>query len=367
MTIPLVVPASTTGPARRGFSLIELLVVIAIIAIIVAIIVPALGGVRITGKAATTRTLMGSINSAVASFQQDERRLPGYFSQQQMGSDKNGARGFTAMQNVLLDLSGGVQGPATGAGKVGSVRVGPGSALVDQIWVDPNLIGTSNQGSKYYFVPTAKNLIIAGDEKQHFGHADNRRLGDLVDAFGTPIMAWVENETAVQPVTTIDDFAQENSTSPTKPQARFYWNTNAGLLKAQGLGKLGKNQLTDSGLTAGGSYPSTGELSGQQKAQVLAGFLGNPGFPNVATAKTADVLPDAARGKFIVQSAGADGIYLSKYDTKGKGFGGQQIKYGYYFSPKGNPGTDPYLDSSGRTLPNDFIAKFDDLLVIGGS
>ncbi len=93
--------------------------------------------------------------------------------------------------------------------------------------------------------------------------------------------------------------------------------------------------------------PSTCPSAGQV---VLAGFLGNPGFPNVATAKTADVLPDAARGKLIVQSAGPDGIYLSKYDTKGKGFGGPQIKYGYYFSAKGNPSQDPYLDSAvGRT------------------
>ncbi|MCC6676006.1 MAG: prepilin-type N-terminal cleavage/methylation domain-containing protein [Phycisphaerales bacterium] len=366
MTIPSTAPVASVQlgrlPRRRsdraGFSLVELLVVIAIIAIVVAIIVPSLGGVRRAAKKTASTVLVNEIKSAAAAFQGDERRLPGYFTPAQMGNPDNANRGFSGMNNILLDLSGGIVRSGTGPTSMGSgqARVGPTRIVNEQVIVDPNLIGSSNAGAKGYFVPSAKNFVKQTDT-QKVCVRDHLLLPDLVDTFGNPILGWAENEAASPTVSTLDDFAQKDSGTATKPAARFYWNSNAAFLKSTALGKLGKDQANS--LIA--------PASDTDKPKALAAFLGNPGFPDTSKAADANILPAAARGKLIIQSAGADGIYVSKYDTGGKQIGGGKMTYGHYFSPDGNPGSPKAYKEGDRYVPNDFVDKFDDILAVGGT
>lgn len=359
----------TSRSTRAAFSLVELLVVIAIIAIIVAIIVPSLGGVRRAGRVAATRTLLNEVNTAAAKFQTDERRLPGYFTPTQMGTPDNDGRGFSAMNNILLDLSGGIVRAGTGPTSVGSgqARVGPTRLVNEQVIVDPNLIGSSSAGSKGYFIPGAKNFVkLTEGQKDCSKATEHYKLPDLVDSFGNPVMAWAENEAAASSVSSIDDFAQKDSGTPSKPPARFYWNSNASLLNATAMGKTGKDQSKWSMLCVPGG-DTGGSLSPADRAKALAGLLGNPGFPQLSGSVDANILPAAARGRLILQSAGIDGVFLSRYDSGAKLIGGQRrLTYGHYFSASGNPQTNPYKDGD-RTAPQDYIAKFDDILGVGGS
>ena len=52
---------------------------------------------------------MSQMAAATAAFETDKRRAPGYYSVRDLASDDNvdsGGRGMTAMENILLDLSG---------------------------------------------------------------------------------------------------------------------------------------------------------------------------------------------------------------------------------------------------------------------
>lgn len=363
MLIPSAAPAIRhtlrASRSRPAFSLVELLVVIAIIAVVVAIIVPSLGGVRRSARATASTTLVNEIKTASAAFQNDERRLPGYFTPTQMGNPDNDARGFSGMNNILLDLSGGILRSGSGPTSMGSgqARVGPTRIVNEQVVVDPNLIGSATGGSKGYFTPGAKNFKKQ-TEAQKSCVKDHLLLPDLVDSFGSPVLAWAENEAAAPSVTSIDDIAQKDSGAAAKPAARFYWNANSAFLKSTALGTLGKDQ-TDLSLL--------NPASTQDKPKALTALVGNPGFPNSTASPGADIIPSAARGKLMIQSAGADGIYLGKYDTGGKQIGGGKLTYGHYFSPDGNPQSSKAYKEGDRFVPNDFLNKFDDIIAVGGS
>ncbi|MBL8965218.1 MAG: type II secretion system protein, partial [Phycisphaerae bacterium] len=97
-----------------GFTLIELLVVISIIAVLIAILVPAISGARNSARKTTTTALITTVANAISQFKSQKNRLPGYFSQAELGNSGN-TTSFTAMENALLDLAGGVE-PSAQAG-----------------------------------------------------------------------------------------------------------------------------------------------------------------------------------------------------------------------------------------------------------
>ncbi|MFT3687227.1 MAG: prepilin-type N-terminal cleavage/methylation domain-containing protein [Phycisphaerales bacterium] len=319
--------AKASSRSSRGFSLIELLVVIAIIAIVIAILIPALRSARITARKAATGATLRDLCSASQAFYTDKKRLPGYFSPVQMGAaaNANTNAGFTGMQNVLLDLAGGVTQANVG-GTV--ISVGPGGAT--PVNVDLAKIGAAGT-EKGYFTPR-KDALVA--DAGLSASASNRQLPQIVDAFGNPILAWVADERAST------QFASVNSATP----ARFYWASNFGVLNSTGIGRDQKSQQfsTTNYCSMLGGNATAGNL-----AATMASLLGNPAYPHPTIANT----PAAARGAVLFQSAGADGYFMGSSDrgSKSHGTGGAP------------PTSVPYVGGT------DVMSDYDDVIQSTGS
>lgn len=339
--------------SRAGFSLIELLVVLFIIGLVVAIVIPALGAARTVARKTSTQTLLNQVSQAAMQFQTDQRRVPGAFSARDMGATENATRGMSGMENMLLDLAGGVVGSnATGP----TISVGPFNAPNKQLQVDTAVIGVDTNSSKVYFAPPAKNYVaqISGrgqiGDAAHTGASEgDTQLKDLVDDFGQPILAWTIDEGAIGPVSTAADFARVASDGAGNGVSRFYWNQNACFLNAPALGKLQRNQVGLSMLT-----------DAANRIANLTTVLGNPSSPVDPSQDRNAIIPSAARGgKFVLQSAGADGIFCSKED---KGF-----------KSSGSAGLLPFganfkrADNSAYPKSIDVLVDFDDIVIGGGS
>src|SRR5215831_8674817 len=185
---------SRSSNARRavaacGFTLIELMVVLIIIAVIISIVLPALGAARRRARTATTHMMMENICSATGSYMNDNHRTPGYFSAREMAATSNQTEGFSAMQNVMLELGGGVVAAGTQPQpQPGDVLVGPGSVPAGQVWVRPDLMGSASNGSKVYFAPDAKHWAAQNSGSQQVGTTNNVNLRSVLDDFGNPLL-----------------------------------------------------------------------------------------------------------------------------------------------------------------------------------
>ncbi|MDQ7014343.1 MAG: prepilin-type N-terminal cleavage/methylation domain-containing protein [Planctomycetota bacterium] len=357
--------------ARRGFSLIELLVVIAIIAILIAIIVPALSGARVIARKAATSALMNQVTTAAEQFSQDNAGvMPGYFLPTEMGSRANAddtRGGFTAMENVLLDLLGtnaivgkaGIGGGGNGGGGGGSSTiklVGPfgnvgnsGKGGNANVKVDMALLGTGDG----VYMAAGEDILRPADGQA--GTTPHQQFPDLVDAFGNPLLAWVEDHTAPRDPLVVEEFADKDSKDM---RARYYWASNAGWLQSEAMGKGGQNQKTQSLLSQTG-----------QESETLTAALGNPNFPIPMDYDQSSVLPGASRGAFVVQSAGADGVFFGVKDPGAKAIGigeanANAFSYALnFFTVDG----DRLKDAKGAFTTVDLVKDFDDMVSATGN
>lgn len=364
--------------ARRAFTLVELLIVIFIIAVVISITVPALAKARRSAKTSATQQLLAQVNQASTTFVTDQRRLPGYYSAKDLGADENAtAVGMSAMENLMLDLSGGIVGtgfgPSSSASTANAIPVAPFNPRrrpAEVVLVDPTMIGVTDATAKQnkgYFVPPKKFFVaqVSADTKtvKQFGTMGKKALPDLVDAFGTPILAWCEDETATGPI----EFDSGNSgpnnfarIGSNQKAAHFYWNSNAAFLKSTSLGTLAKDQT----MGAAQEYSLIGDnVPTDAREASLTGILGNPSQSTVIDANSLNVnsiLPTAARGKLVLHAASPDGMYFSSL-SKGQGqVKDRVIKYGFNFL---NPdGTSLRLDDSGKSSPVDVAKFFEDSL-----
>ena len=320
----------------RAFTLIEMLTVIGILAIVIAIIIPAINGARNAARKTDTRTQMTGITQAVAAFQIDNRRLPGYFSPKQMGSALNAGRGFTQMENMMLDLVGGVATVSSAS----TITVGPGTTPQEQVFVDVAVMGSTKQSStgtisKSYLTFDQKRFVAQTTAGRVTGGAVEHGLfPTLVDSFGQPILAWIGEE-----IPSAGVFAHIDSNAAGPNGARFYQAQNAGFLNATSLGKAKQNQT----YAASGSVIS-GDNSLLSVQKSMEALLGNASQPDPA-APAATPRPLAARAPLVLHSAGLDGIYVGKLDK-----GARQGFVPY------QPNADPFGG-----------ALFDDIIVTGGN
>lgn len=341
--------------AGRGFTLVELLIVMLIIGLVISIVLPALGGARSAARNASTKATCNDLSGAIDIFKTDHAdRMPGYFDAMTMARTENATRGFTALENALLELSGGVVTTGTN-----TLVVGPTAATTVQ--VDLDLLGADVQGNKVYYAPKGRNFVPQdGTENgtQASTEADIQRLPDVVDAWGNPILLWIENDAAVGPINDADDFARVNSGSSGNDVARFYWASNAGFLASDQLGKSGKSQRINSLL-------GSGEPDARRQSALVA-MLGNPGFRQGTTMTYQDVLPSATRGRFAVHSAGPDGVFLGRKDKSGRQYtdGSGAMHYGFNWV---NQTGQAHQDRNGNPTSIDILKDFDDTVISGGN
>ncbi|MBC7834652.1 MAG: prepilin-type N-terminal cleavage/methylation domain-containing protein [Phycisphaerales bacterium] len=317
---------------RAGFTLMEMMVVVVIVIVVLAIVFPALQGARNAARKAGTQALLADLGKASSQFQLDHRRNPGYFAIAEMASDENmtAARGFTEMENIVIDLAGGItQSPVALGNGIPSdtsaqgpriVEVGPTAANTVRIQLDKIGAPTDGGVQRSYWTPEAKLLQRQTRTQQkvtmNIGH---RSLPDVVDPMGNPLLAWNEDTGAVNL-----NFGG-TSYKPTSPQtrARFYWAPNSSLLSATQLGRRGASQAAPSSPADWPSVPHSVIGKGHENLCAdaaaypgsLSGLLGNPAFPNTTVDPPR---PAASRGEVIFHSAGVDGIFLSSAEAGGK-------------------------------------------------
>lgn len=350
---------TTDTGVRAGFSLIELLVVIVIISVVIAITIPAIGGARDLARGTATQQTMTNLANSVSSFRADEQRLPGYFNAADM-NDTMSTNGLTGMQNVLLDLAGGPTGDADpGSTDDAFLTIDPGTG--EEVVVNLNLVGAQESGLGGYFQPEGTDYIAP--EGKVAPDADVAQLPELLDAWGQPILGWVEDEFAPEVPeegATIENFAQVTYAGMGDAVSRFSWQQNAGVLSSPGLGSLQDNQTEDS-LLGSSETPENLELH-------LAALLGSPADPvdpsgDLDGANVQDLIPGSSKGGIVFHSAGRDRIYLSRDDKGLRQLGGSFI-YGRYFSPTDSAlGENPWSDADGDQGQIDIIDEFDDIVV----
>jgi prepilin-type N-terminal cleavage/methylation domain-containing protein len=365
-------PTSRPAPAtnhrslsasRRGFSITELLVVIFVIALIIAITVPALSSARASAKRTETSQLLSTLASGVAQFRLDENRQPGYFSVQDMGHSENATEGFSGMQNIMLEMLGGIVPDNTPAG-ANIISVGPRSGNASKVKVDRNQINLAQPGGrKLYWASLGSKVFERADENglpvdistvRRLGFTPgnasptgNQQIREIVDAFGSPVLAWAADDSIRTPVTSVDDFARIDSDS--QPiRSRYYWNSNAAFL-ANGVqvgvqAKLQYEAPPDSGIIR--------SMISQQRTAVdrqrtLTGLLGNPGSPlNPTDTTITNILPSAPLASVTFHAAGRDAYYLGIANAGAKQAG---------------PSGAPILDY-GKVLRDKLVEKFDDVV-----
>src|SRR5581483_7055244 len=110
--------------------------------------------------------------------------------------------------------------------------------------------------------------------------------------------------------------------------ARFYWNSNAAFLKSTNLGRTGKSQTDPNS----GSMLSTSNQA--ENVQSMVGALGSPSYPyrDPSNPNTPPVVASSPRAPFMIQSAGADGVFFGLKDRGARQFMNETfIDYKYNF------------------------------------
>lgn len=373
----------------RGFSLIEMLLVIAIVAVLVGLLLPVLSGARSSALKVSTAAMMADLNNAASRFSNDNSgRSPGYFSESKMGSVENwdtaaqDGVGMSAMENAMLELGGTsvVLGRAddpdvTAADpNAGIIQIGPSTEPEDQVIVNINAIG----GEGAYFSPDAMRFIAQDHGGNGNGQAGSAAgigqelMPDLLDAWSNPLLLWSQDQTArgsIQPDSDPDlvyeQFTQVDSeTGP----AWFYLASNAAFLEAtefstQGINVAGDPALGLSSVIGGGVGDADRIRSVSTMLASSGSFLLDPAATDLSSAAFEQVFPSRPRGRFIVQSAGIDGLYMSNTDTGWIGNGQTDTDYSLYFGTNYiSPGGNRLADDAGAFTNIDMMDEFDDLL-----
>ncbi len=348
---------------RRGFTLIEIMVVVGIIALLIGILLPALSKVQEKAKVTQTLGLMQEFAKACDSFQQEFGRYPGLVPEEILANDPQ----ISGTENALLELMGGgvrkndvdktlytdtTMGYGAPEWKV--LKFTPPGQAEFEVKINIAKIGDGPRinGKQYppFFAPKANELRpIAG---QVFGtsrtpestdNANSLFIPDLVDSWGNPIiflraarnvgpLAGCEKDRA-QFLVLDDDSIMYGSMDP--------------YLGSKSLGDMSLPQAKASDATAQSNYTLFEDASTPlEKKKLLAQFLRHPSFGDPDKP-----LSGTARGKYVLISAGKDGVYLGRTD----GLGNKE-------TPTVATGTNGVLTKEGLSG----LDNWDDIRLFGG-
>jgi len=310
--------AITRNPGRAlgadGFTLFELLTVLAILSILLGLTIPVLGRARKTAKVVANQTLMREVAVGAQQFRLDNaEQSASYFSAKQLGSSQNLTRGFSPMQSVLLNLMGGIAASdSLAAGTSVLDNVGP--TVAGSVSVNPSKLAAGESslrpGKGAYLTIPGNNLktLFGGDADEYpaggvnqlvapamgTAYDNHSRIPELIDAFGTPILAWIEDE-RIRPEDSTALYAAQDSDTDT---ARFYYAGNSMYLNSP------KNY---------NSWLSTVATANADRRHAVLGVVtGNPAFAQSATQLGGFNMPRASRSGIILHSAGPDGVWVAK-------------------------------------------------------
>ncbi|HMN96916.1 MAG TPA: hypothetical protein PKC43_10500 [Phycisphaerales bacterium] len=299
-------PRHPGGDRRTAFSITELLVVIGIIVLLVALLLPALAAAQRRARTTATSATMDQFRLACESFHQKFGFYPGVVPEAVLAADPK----ISGTENALLHLMGGYirqeddaaiwnlpeysgsdwQTITFGSGqnaysiRVNRFRIGEGPRIGGQSY--PPFF--SPKGSELRALPGQSLSNIENPDP--YGD-DPYRLPDLVDAWGQPII-YVRSLRDSGPLVGAPNVAQ------------FSRATTAPYLSSVALGDLGQNQ-SDSILNQGNADNRDGNF-----AQIIR----HPGF-GAANQPQGGAPP---QGRFVILSAGKDGVFFSRFDGPGK-------------------------------------------------
>ena len=313
----------TTSQLRRGFTLIEILVVVGIIALLVGILLPALGKVQERARMTQTMGLMQEFAKACDAFQQEFGRYPGLVPEEILANDPQ----ISGTENAMLELMGGgvrkndvdttTYGNFTPASGWEELTFKPTGQQDFFVKINVGKIGDGPfiNGKQYppFFAPKANDLRPTAGQKIGKSRTaelatSTTRIPDLMDSWGNPII-FLRAARNVGPLagTNLD-------------RAQFIVLDDGGTKYGTMDPYLGSDSLGDSSLPqtkAGAQGSSIYTLfedgsDATQKKKLFAQFLRHPGFGDPDKP-----LSGTPRGKYLLISAGKDGIYFSRIDGLG--------------------------------------------------
>ena len=312
--------------SRRGFTLIEILVVVGIIALLIGILLPALSKVQERARMTQTMGLMQEFAKACDAFQQELGRYPGLVPEEILANDPQ----ISGTENAMLELMGGgvrkndvdnstYTNTITGYNAPGWER------LTFKITGQPDFEVKINvgkigdgpfiNGKQYppFFAPKANDLRptagqVSGTSRTAELATSPTRIPDLMDSWGNPIIF-------LRAARNVGPLAGTNG-----DRAQFIVLDDGGTKYGAMDPYLGSDSLGDSSLPqtkAGAQGSSIYTLfedgsDATQKKKLFAQFLRHPGFGDPDKP-----LSGTPRGKYLLISAGKDGIYFSRIDGLG--------------------------------------------------
>ncbi|MDG2424753.1 MAG: prepilin-type N-terminal cleavage/methylation domain-containing protein [Phycisphaerales bacterium] len=348
---------SHTSP--QGFTLIEVMVVISIIVVLAGILLVALGTATDSARRASTTATLNSFRAACDSFALDHDSYPGVLPESAMG---DGLR-ISSTQNAMLHLMGGyrlyndsteaTQKPAYDAYKSSAqsenrpfYELTPTDSNTGSQWhliVVPSRMGEGPviDGKPYspYYAPKDSEMSYNVTGGNNYPNGLNE-APNLVDAWKTPILYFRQGR-SVGPVVGSSDTPGMYTLDGQQLYLRANRLGDLGFsqAQAQGVGSRLAFEGTNSGGIGGGGG-SNNDPSDEQ-IRWLTLLLSHPAFydPDQPTYGT-------PRSKYMLMSAGKDGVFLGRYD-----------------GPVNESGS---FDFDHESATHEDLDSFDDVVIYGG-